>query len=299
MKRIEIVAFVFILTAMSCADRNESADAYGNFEVDEMTISAQVAGELLSFDLNEGSKLEKGQIYGFIDTTNLYLSRMEVLANIQVINSQYQNITAQINVLEAEKKNLKREIERTKRLVESEAATRKQLDDLEGSLAVAEQRVKAIKAQNPVVFSQLEVARVKLSQIDDKVEKSILKSPANGIVLNKIANTHQLLAPGNPLFRMADLSVMIFRAYVSGSQLSEISLGEDITVLVDHHEKELKPYKATVSWISEESEFTPKIIQTREERVDMVYAVKLLVKNDGSLKIGMPGEVVFNYAEGQ
>lgn len=299
MKKATILAFFGCIFLLSCNEQNGKSDAYGNFEAEDLTISAQIPGELLKFELEEGQTLTKGQYYGLIDTTDLYLSKLELQANINVISSQYKNLTAQINVIEAQIENINREIIRTRKLVETDAVPKKQLDDLEGSLLVAKEQIEAVRAQNPAVFSQLEVARIKLAQVEDKISRAHLKSPSNGLVLNKIANTHQMLSPGSPLFTMADLSIMTFRAYVSGIQLSQINLGDELTVLVDDHKQGLKAYKAKLSWISNESEFTPKIIQTREERVDMVYAVKLLVVNDGSLKIGMPGELVFDYVENQ
>ena len=297
MKRNLISFAIISMSIMACSNGNDESDAFGNFEVDEVLISAQAPGELIEFKLDEGQKLEEDEAIGMIDTTEFYLLKQEILANIGVINSQYQNIAAQINVLIAEKKNAEREIERSKKLLKSNAATQKQVDDLEGRLNVVEQQIEAIKAQNPAVFSQLEVSKAKLGQIDEKIRKSHIKAPFEGIVLNKIANEHQLVSPGSPLFTMANMSQMTFRSFISGSQLYMAGLGQEVEVLVDHHSEELKSYKGIISWVSDEAEFTPKIIQTREERVDMVYAVKILVENDGALKIGMPGEIRFLNAE--
>lgn len=285
------------LLLMACGNDAEDSDAYGNFEVDETTISAEVGGELLEFDVEEGDELEEGEVVGLIDTTDLHLSRLELKANRGVIESQYQNLTAEVKVLEAEKANIEREIQRTEKMLKEDAATQKQLDDLRGARDVVQGKIMAVKSKNPSIFNQLEVLKVKLRQIDDKVRKAILKSPSSGVVLNKIANQYQLVMPGAPLYTMADLSSLDLRAYVSGDQLSGIQLGQEVEVLIDGPENELKAYTGKIKWISDEAEFTPKIIQTRKERVDMVYAIKVRVQNDGSLKIGMPGEVRFAHAK--
>jgi HlyD family secretion protein len=285
---------------MSCSTEKNGADAYGNFEVDEITISAQVPGELVKFNIEEGMFVDAGQPVGLIDTTELNLTRLEIIANVDLIMTQYGNLTAQINVYLAEKKNLEREIQRTEKLIESEAATEKQLDELKGSLTVVERKIASIEAQNPNVFNQVKVTLSKMEQLNEKMRKSIIRVPVKGKVLNKIAMEHQLAAPGTPLFIMANLSNMTFRAYISGNQLAEINVGEKVTIKVDYKDGELKSYEGHVTWVADEAEFTPKIIQTREERVDMVYAMKMKVINDGMLKIGMPGEVYFTKdAEGQ
>lgn len=294
MKRIVRSLVIVAIGLSACQSAYDEADAFGNFEADEITISAQTAGEIMELNIEEGMKVSAGQVLGYIDTTDLHLSRLELLANIEFIRSQYKNLGAQIDVLLSEKRNLQREIERTKKLMSSDAATKKQLDDLEGNLEVVNGKIAAIESQNPSVVGQINVNRARLNQVEEKISKSILVSPVNGIVLNKISMAHQLAMPGSLLYVVADMSQMILRAYISGSQLPLIKTGDSVIVMVDAAGGGLKKYPATVSWISGESEFTPKIIQTREERVDMVYAVKLTVKNDGILKIGMPGEVIFS-----
>jgi HlyD family secretion protein len=294
MKKSQRLIFIAIGILTSCTSGNGNSDAYGNFESDEIIISSQANGEIIILDIEEGMTVKTDQILGLIDTTDLHLSRLEILANIELISSQYKNLSAQINVLLSEKRNIEREIERTKKLLISDAATQKQLDDLEGNIEVVKAKIATVESQNPTVVGQIKVLRAKLNQIDEKINKSIIVSPIDGVILNKIAMAHQLAAPGAMLFIMADLSNLIFRAYVSGNQITDIKLNSEVTVLVDDMESEMRKYPGIVSWISSESEFTPKIIQTKEERVDMVYAIKIVVPNDGSLKIGMPGEVLFS-----
>jgi HlyD family secretion protein len=278
----------------SCGFGDKTADAYGNFEVDEITVSAKVPGEIMELDITEGNRLVQGQAVGWIDTADLHLQRLEIEANIGLIKSQYASITAQIEVLQSNKRIIITEIERTKKLLASNAATTKQMDDLEGKLQVVNKQIASIETQHPSVVGQLNVARAKLDQINEKSNKSIIRNPINGIVLDKIARQHELAGAGMPIYTIADLSVMEFRAYIAGNQLSSIALGDAVVVKVDGENDELIAFEGTVKWISDEAEFTPKIIQTKEERVDMVYALKVDVINNGVLKMGMPGELYFS-----
>jgi len=278
----------------SCGDGDNGADAYGNFEVDDITVSAMVTGEIMKLEITEGDRLVKDQIIGWIDTTDLHLQRLEIEANIGLIKSQYAAITAQIEVLQSNKKILLTEIERTTKLLASNAATTKNMDDLTGQLQVVNKQITSIETQNPSVVGQLNVANAKIDQINEKCSKSIIVNPINGIVLDKIVRQHELAGPGMPIYTIADLSVMEFRAYIAGNQLGSVKLGDAVTVKVDGEKGDLLSFDGTVKWISDEAEFTPKIIQTKDERVDMVYAIKVEVLNNGTLKMGMPGELYFS-----
>ena len=278
----------------SCGSGVGEADAYGNFEVDEITVSAMVPGEIMALEIKEGDHLEKGQRIGWIDTTDLHLQRLEVEANIGLIKSQYAAIAAQIEVLQSNKKILLTEIDRTTKLLASNAATTKNMDDLNGQLHVVNKQIASIETQNPSVIGQLNIARAKLEQINEKCVKSIITNPIDGIVLDKIMRQHELAGPGMPIYTIADLSVMEFRAYLAGNQLSRVKLGDTVVVKVDGEDGDLIPFEGRIKWISDQAEFTPKIIQTKEERVDMVYAIKVDVLNDGTLKMGMPGELYFS-----
>jgi HlyD family secretion protein len=297
MKRI--IGILSVTAFFGCSGNGDLADAYGNFESEEITISAEVSGELLSFEIEEGDQIELDQVLGQIDTTSLSLQKMELEANLAVIEAQYSNLAAEISALETERDNVERELERTRKLVETKAATTKQLDDLEGMLASVNKRIKVVESKNPSIASQLKVNKAKIDRLEDMINRCNLKAPRSGVVLNKIAREHQLVMPGSPLYTMADLSVLDLRAYVTGNQLSQIGLGEAVDVMIDGTDDELITYKGKITWIADQAEFTPKIIQTKEERVDMVYAMKVAVVNDGKIKIGMPGEVVFSHAEDQ
>ena len=293
MKKSIIHALPVLAVLAACNGKNGQADAYGNFEAEEVTVSAKLPGELLVFEITEGQVIEKDHIVGYIDTSDLHLMRLEAEANMGAIRSQYSAITAQVEVLQSKKAILEGDLKRFRKMRESDAVTEKQLDDLEGQLKVVNKEMASIRTQNPYVTAQLEVIKAKLAQIDEKCEKSIIRNPFKGTVITKVSREHELAAPGLPLYTITDLSKLDFRAYVSGSQLSSVKLDDEVRIMVDGQEGDLLEFNGRVKWISDQAEFTPKIIQTKEERVDMVYAVKVEVPNDGSLKMGMPGELHF------
>ena len=301
MKYTNITIAILAIALASCGNGKGEPDAYGNFESEEVLVSAQQTGEIMSFQIDEGELIDEGAVVGLIDTVDLHLMRLEVLANIAAVKSQYSSITAQMDVLVSKKAILQRDLDRFMKMKESMAATDKQIDDLEGQLKVVNKEMATIQTQNPHVTAQLNAATAKLKQIDERCQKSIIRNPIKGRVITKIAREHELAGPGSPLYTVADLSTLDFRAYLTGSQLSSIELGQEAILAVDAEGGKLLHYKGRISWVSDEAEFTPKIIQTREERVDMVYAVKVKVENDGKLKMGMPGELYFNQgdAEGQ
>ncbi len=280
-----------------CSGNDDKADAYGNFEAVEVIISSEANGRLVSFRLEEGDKLAADQIVGWVDSTQLHLNKKQLEASIEAINSKTQNVQVQIDVLENRWKNLLREKKRVERLLTDSAATAKQYDDIVGELNVVETQIKATKSQlntsNRGLLSEIQPLRVKIEQIDDQLSKCIIRNPNQGTVLTKYAYENEITAYGKPLFKIADLENITLRAYVSGNQLADIRIGQEVKVKIDHGDND-KELPGKITWISSNSEFTPKVIQTKEERVNLVYAFKVLVKNDGELKIGMPGEVYFN-----
>lgn len=284
-----LIALVLLTTA--CNKGNDLADAYGNFEVDEILISAQMPGELIQYSIVEGAKLEKGIVVAMTDTTELYLMKLEIKANQDAISTQSDNIYAQIKVLKGELKNLEREQKRVQNLIKAGAATSKQLDDIEGNIDVVESKIQSVRSQNASILGQVEALNSKSKQIDEKIRKSIIINPVDGIVLAKLSDLNEYTAPGKPLYKIANLDELDLRVFISGDQLSEIRIGDTYTVKIDGPDNTMIDYQGVVSWIASESEFTPKTIQTKEERLDLVYAVKLRVKNDGKIKIGMPGEL--------
>ncbi|OQX76482.1 MAG: HlyD family secretion protein [Bacteroidetes bacterium 4484_249] len=286
---IPVLAVVFA----ACSNNNEISDAYGNFEVDDVIISAEANGKLLLFTVEEGKKLPADQLVGIIDTTNFVLKTKQLQAQKKAISSRIENIRSQIDVQQQQKKNILIDKERIEKLLKDGAATQKQLDDINGKIDLIDMQIESIKTQNESVTAELEVVNTQISQIDESIKKCKIINPVEGVVLEKYAEANEITAFGKPLYKIADIDEMILRIYVSGLQLPHIKIGQEVEVLIDDTDKTNRTLSGTISWISESAEFTPKIIQTKEERVNMVYAVKVRVKNDGSLKIGMPGEVNF------
>jgi HlyD family secretion protein len=283
--------------AFSCSGNDDKADAYGNFEAVEVIISSEATGKILSLKLEEGDKLVSDTQVGLIDTMQLFLSKKQLLASIAALRSKTQNVKVQLDVLENQKENLQREVKRAEKLLAENATTQKQYDDLSGQLSVVESQIIATKSQlntaNTGLLSEISPLQVRIEQIDDQIKKSVIVNPAPGTVLSKFAYENEVTAFGKPLYKVADLENITLKAYVGGNQLADLKIGNEVKVIIDQDNAE-KTMTGTVSWISSTAEFTPKVIQTKEERVSLVYAFKVLVKNDGTLKIGMPGEVYFN-----
>lgn len=283
---ISIIAASFF----SCSDANEKADGYGNFEATEITISAENNGKLMQFDVNEGDKLEVNKFIGYVDTIPLALQREQLIIAKSVINSKSKGVLSQINVLNAQLKTANKNERRIENLIKDNAGTQKQLDAIKGEIAVVKSQIRSVEINNAPVVNELEAIDIQLKQIAYKIQKSKIINPVNGTVLNKYAELNEITAFGKPLYKIADLSTMQLRVYISETQLANLSIGQEVTVKIDVNST-MKSYKGTVSWIAAEAEFTPKIIQTKEERVALVYAVKIMVPNDGCLKIGMPAEM--------
>ncbi|MDH5476269.1 MAG: HlyD family efflux transporter periplasmic adaptor subunit [Cyclobacteriaceae bacterium] len=299
MNRITI--FIGVLLLASCSSKDNLSDAYGNFEAVETIVSSEGNGKLLSFTINEGDVVEKGQLIGIIDTTQLYLKQQQLILSIAAIKAKMVNIKPQIEVLLEQKQNLERELNRFRKLKEDGAATQKQLDDLQGEMGVVDSKIVATKTQlntqNSGIYSEIAPLEVQIAQVNDLLRRSYITSPINGTVLSKYSQQGELAAQGKPLFKLADLSVLELRAYISGGQLEQVEIGKEVVVYIDNSSDEQKKYSGKVTWISSKAEFTPKIVQTKEERVNLVYALKIAVVNDGALKIGMPGEVLFHEVE--
>ncbi len=296
MKSIKIIALSLLATAfLSSCDKSENkSDAYGNFEAVEITVAAQSQGELELFTLEKGDELAAGQLVGYADTTTLHLSRMELQAQKQAVKTRLGNLNAQIEVQEQQLENLQTTYARIEKLVADKAATQQKLDDIEGKVKLAQKQIEAIRVQKQGVYAELEVLDVKQQQIDDKIGNALIRNPVKGTVINKFAEQGELVVPGKPLYKIARLDDMELKVYVSGAQLPHVKLGQEVEVLIDENRESNRKLKGTVSWIADDAEFTPKVIQTKKERVKLVYAVKVKVPNDGTLKIGMPGEVNFN-----
>jgi len=285
-----IISTIIFITLISCNGNDEKADGYGNFEATETTISSEANGKLLSLDAEEGDMLEKNAIVGTIDTVQLSLKRNQLLATKNTVFSKSQNVLSQREVLKEQLKVAENDQKRIKNLIKDNAATPKQLDDINGHIDILKQQIKSVETQNAPIVNEVKSIEIQIQQIEDQIEKSIIKNPAKGTVLVKYAEPNEITAFGKPLYKIADLDEMTLRVYISETQLASIKVGQEVSVKIDSNEQ-MKSYKGTITWVSETAEFTPKIIQTKEERVNLVYAVKILVKNDGSLKIGMPAEM--------
>ncbi len=288
---IFLLSVVFLL--ISCSRENNKSDAYGNFEATEIIVSAQVPGELISFTLNEGDLLEKGAVVGLIDTTDLWLNKKLLYQQKKTVGAQLENIRSEIEVQQQQLDNNLVNQKRIQNLYKEGAATQKQLDDINGLININKKQIAAIRSRKEAIINQMKSIDVQTEQIDRKIEKCIITNPEKGTVLVKYSEAGELAGVGKPLYKLADLENMKLKAYISGDQLAHIAIGQQVEVMYDDDKKENKKISGVVEWISSTAEFTPKTIQTKEERVNLVYAVKVRVKNNGEIKIGMPGE--FNF----
>jgi len=285
-----LVISVLAMSLSSCDDSNGKADGYGNFEATEITVSSENNGKLMQFDVNEGDVLKKDQFMGYIDTIPLALKREQLQVSKAVISSKSKGVLSQISVLNAKLKTANTNKTRVENLIRDNAGTQKQLDDIEGEIDVIKNQIKSVEIQNAPVVNELKSIDVQLKQVDDQIQKSKITNPISGTVLTKYTEPGEITVFGKPLYKIANLNSMQLRVYVSETQLGNIKIGQEVTVKIDDADA-MKSYKGTISWIASEAEFTPKIIQTKEERVALVYATKIDVPNDGSLKIGMPAEL--------
>ncbi len=290
--KLIIIISAIILTG--CNNKEEEADAFGNFEATEVMVSAETSGRIIVYVPDEGASINTGDRIALIDTTILHLQKAEVDAGMRSVRTRTSSINAQNEILNQQIKNLNVNIERIKNMLKDDAATQKQLDDLTGQVAVIEKQIAANNTQKISVLAELSVFESKKATLNEQINRSCVKSPINGTIIEKYSEAGEMTAAGKPLAKIADLSVMKLKVYVSGAQLGSIKIGQHITVRTDNGVKGFSSFAGTISYISGKAEFTPKIIQTKEERVTLVYAVNIEVQNDGSIKAGMPGEAVFS-----
>lgn len=282
---------LFILISLiSCSKNNEKADGYGNFEATEVTISAKANGKIDYLKLEEGDVLEPNMQVGLVDTTQLYFNKQQLIASKSTVLSKSSNVLSQINVLKEQLKTTLTEQKRIQNMFAENAATKRQVDEVIGKVNVLQEQIKSVGTQNAPIANEAQSIDIQIEKINDQIQKSKIINPIKGTVLAKYAEPNEVTAFGKPLYKIADISEMTLRVYVSETQLAQIKVGQTVTVKIDA-EKEMKSYPGTISWIASTAEFTPKIIQTKEERANLVYAVKVKVKNNGSLKIGMPAEM--------
>ena len=302
---------VIILTAilLSCNRNGNKFDASGTFEADEVVVSSLANGKILALDIEEGSAVAKDSIVGIIDPTDLSLQKQQVEASIRALNEKTTDVTQpvkllhdQLGIQQTQLDNLLHERIRIENLLKQDAATQKQLDDINfqiesarKQMGVTQQQINVQRSnaatQNRGILSEGKPLEKRAEQLQEQLNKTKIKNPINGTVLTKYAETGEITTNGKALYKIADLSTITLRAYVTGTQLPQIKLGQQVQVLIDSGANKYKQYPGTITWISDKAEFTPKTIQTKEERANLVYAIKIKVKNDGYLKIGMYGEV--------
>jgi len=288
---------ITMVMIFACGGQGEKFDASGLFEATEVVVSAQTSGAIMEFAIEEGALLKEGYRIGFIDTVPLYLKKLQLEASIQAVESRKTDISKQIAAIKEQIATQKRELQRFENLVGANAANQKQVDDISASIHILEKQLAAqtdlLQNSNRSIIQERIVLEVQVAQIEDQLNKCIISSPISGTVLTKYAERGEFAVPSKALFKVADLSQIFLRAYITSSQLTQIKLGQKAAVTADFGEKGNRSYEGVVNWISNQSEFTPKNIQTRSERDNLVYAIKIAVQNDGYLKIGMYGEVKF------
>jgi HlyD family secretion protein len=297
MKAHFILGIGLSLALAACGDKEVEYDASGIFETTEIIVSAQTAGELTALTAEEGRTVEAGEKLGCVDTVQLALKKRQLSASLTATDSKRLDRKRQVAALRQQIDNLQREKARFSELLKADAATEKQVDELDYQIAILQRQLEAteeqINSSNSSLDGQSSGIEAQLAQVEDQIRKSVAASPIKGIILAKYAEPGEYVVPGKPLFKMADISRMKLRAYLTADQLTTLKIGQKVTVYADQGKTDRKAYEGTVVWIADEAEFTPKTIQTREERANLVYAVKIAVSNDGLIKRGMYGDVKF------
>jgi HlyD family secretion protein len=290
--------FLAALLPVACSNNKTDYDASGIFESTEVIVSSQVSGQLMEFTVTEGQQLQAHSYLGYVDTTQLYFKKQQLMASRTAVSSRSTSVPRQIASLKEQIATQKRELARFGNLVKLNAANQKQVDDIQSQLSVLEKQLAAqtelLVNNNQGISGESTALESQIAQIEDQLLKSRITSPIQGTVLTKYAEQGEFTAPGKALFKVSDMQQMYLRAYITSDQLTQLKQGQPVTVYADFGEDKMRTYPGTISWIADKAEFTPKTIQTRNERANLVYAVKIAVTNDGYLKNGMYGEVKFN-----
>jgi HlyD family secretion protein len=289
----KIISILILASLFSCNKNNDKADGYGNFEATEVTISAEATGKIEYLKLEEGDILEPNSQVGLIDTTQLYFNKQQLIASKSTVYSKSANVLSQIKVLQEQMKTAQIEKKRIQNMFAENAATKRQVDEIDGKVSVIQEQIKSVETQNAPIVNEVKSIDVQIEKINDQIQKSKIINPIKGTVLAKYSEPNEVTAFGKPLYKIADISEMTLRVYISETQLSQIKIGQKVAVKIDA-DAGMKSFPGTISWIASSAEFTPKVVQTKEERVNLVYAVKVKVRNDGILKIGMPAEMWIN-----
>ncbi len=299
MYKIKTIAFVVGIVTMltSCTNNKISFDASGAFETEEIFISSEASGRIKQLDIKEGQTLEINQTVGYIDSVQIYLKKKQLEAQIHALLGKKPDIPIQLSALLEQLKITEKEKIRVANLVKGDAATSKQLDDINAQIDVLKKQIEAQKSSLSIsstgISQDVVPLQVQIEQLNDQLQKCRIVNPVNGMVLTKYSEANEVTVVGKPLYKIANLDTLNLRAYITGTQLPQVKIGQQVTVRIDNGKDDYKNYQGTIIWVSDKAEFSPKTIQTKEERANLVYAIKVSVKNDGYLKIGMYGEVVF------
>lgn len=283
-----------LFTLFTGCEVNDKSDAYGQFEAVETTISSEASGKLLSFGVREGVDLKTGQQAGLVDTTQLWLKKKEAQSRLESTRSKILSINAEVEVQKEQLQTARTNLKRIEAMLQDSAATQQELDEAEGRVRTLRRQIDALQTQKQSIRAEINATQARIAQIEDQIEGASIINPVNGTVLTTFVEPYELVQRGQPLYQIAYLDTMELRVYISGAQLPSVKLGQNVEVLVDENAEENQSMTGRISWIASDAEFTPKMIQTKEERVTQVYAVKVKVPNpNGILKIGMPAEVNF------
>jgi HlyD family secretion protein len=287
---------IFIALALvACSNSDNNFDATGNFEADEMIVSSEASGKIIKLEIAEGQTLQAGQVVGFIDSTQLYLRKKQLEYSISAVLARQPDANSQLSTINEQLTTANREKQRVENLLKADAATQKQLDDLNAQIELLKKQYDALQKSLAITTRSLQSEtlpyKAQLEQVNDQLKKSKIVNSQAGTVISKYAMQDEVVNAGKAIYKLADLENIILRIYISGSQLSQVKIGQNVEIQVDSGEKDYKKYTGKITWVSDKAEFTPKTIQTKEERANLVYAVKVAVKNDGYLKLGMYGEV--------
>lgn len=293
------LVIILLLSMFICScGSNHNFDASGSFEAEESVISSQAQGIILRFDVEEGNVLESGVTIGYVDSLQLSLKKEQLLAQIEVLRSKKPNIPTQLASLQQQLYSAEYEKIRITNLIQGDAATSKQLDDINSQIEVLKKQIEAQKSSLRIstmgIDKEVQSLFIQIKQLEDQIYKCRIINPINGTVLTKYARVNEMTSIGKPLYKIADLSNIILRVYITGNQLSQVKLDQKVTVHTDDGKGGFKTTEGTIIWISDKAEFTPKTIQTKDERANLVYALKIKIKNDGTYKIGMYGEITFD-----
>ncbi len=296
MKKIFVTTLIVL--AAGCKNGKYDYDASGTFEATEIIVSSEATGRLVWFSVEEGDRLGAGHQVGLVDTLQFHFSKIQLMASCRAVGSRALDISQQIAATQQQIATQRHERGRTERLIAVNAANTKQLDDIDAAIAVLEKQLAAqresLQSSNRSVSGETEGLAAQVASVEDHIARSRIASPIDGTVLVKYVEQGEFASAGMPLFKIADVDHMILRAYITSGQLTQVKIGQQVTVYTDFGDGDSREYKGTVTWISDQAEFTPKTIQTKDERANLVYAVKISVENDGYLKIGMYGDVNFN-----